>query len=238
MKPMPPTVNPVIVKICGLSTEETLDAALAAGADMVGFVFFAKSPRAVSAGQAASLAARARGRAEIVALTVDMDDEALAGIVATVQPDWLQLHGSESASRVAEVRARFGIPVLKAIGIREKADLAGLSAYADVADRLLLDAKPPRGAVLPGGNGVPFDWRLLDALDPGLSYMLSGGLDAGNVATALALTRPSGIDTSSGVESAPGKKDPERIRAFIAAIRGFRPNPEPGRTISGERISS
>ncbi|WP_018182301.1 phosphoribosylanthranilate isomerase [Kaistia granuli] len=228
----------VIVKICGLSTEATVDAALAAGADMIGFVFFPKSPRAVSLERAATLAARARGRAEIVALTVDMDDASLAEIVATVRPDWLQLHGGESVARVAEVRSRFGLPVMKALGIRGAEDLAGLPAYAAVADRLLLDAKPPKGADRPGGNGVSFDWRLLDALDPRLSYMLSGGLDADNVAEALALTRPFGIDASSGVETAPGIKDPDRIQAFIAAIRGFRSNADKGRTIAGERMTS
>lgn len=228
----------VIVKICGLSTEETVDAALAAGADMIGFVFFPGSPRAVSTERAATLAARVRDRAEIVALTVDMEDAALAEIVETVKPDWLQLHGHESAERVAEIRTRFGLPVMKALGIRSAEDLAAIPAYAEVADRLLLDAKPPKGAAHPGGNGVTFDWRLLDALDPGLAYMLSGGLDADNVAEALALTRPFGIDASSGVESAPGKKDPDRIRAFLAAIRGFRPNADQDRTIAGERMTS
>lgn len=228
----------VIVKICGLSTEETLDAALDAGVDMVGFVFFPKSPRAVSIERAAALAALARGRAEIVALTVDMDDAGLAAIADTVKPDWLQLHGGESVERVAEIRRRFGLKVMKALGIRSAEDIVGVAPYAGIADRLLLDAKPPKGAAHPGGNGVTFDWHLLDALDPGLSYMLSGGLDADNVAEALALTRPFGIDASSGVESAPGIKDPARIRAFIAAIRGFRPTADQGRTIAGERISS
>jgi phosphoribosylanthranilate isomerase len=228
----------VIVKICGLSTEETLDAALDAGVDMVGFVFFSKSPRAVSVERASVLAERARGKAEIVALTVDMDDAALTEIVEFVKPDWLQLHGAEGPARVKEVRDRFGLPVLKALGIRDAGDVARVADYADVASRLLLDAKAPKGAAHPGGNGVSFDWHLLDALDPGLSYMLSGGLDADNVGEALALTRPFGIDASSGVESAPGIKDPDRIRAFIAAIRGFRPNPDQGRIIAGERISS
>lgn len=228
----------VIVKICGLSTEETVDAALAAGADMIGFVFFPKSPRAVTLERAAALAEPVRGRAEIVALTVDMDDAGLAAIVDTLKPDWIQLHGGESAARVAEIRARFGIKVMKALGISAAEDLARIPAHAEVADRLLLDAKPPKGAALPGGNGVTFDWRLLDALDPGLSYMLSGGLDPDNVAGALALTRPAGIDVSSGVESAPGIKDPDRIRAFIAAIRGFRPNADQGPATAGERMTS
>ncbi|BCP55905.1 N-(5'-phosphoribosyl)anthranilate isomerase [Kaistia sp. 32K] len=228
----------VIVKICGLSTEETVDAALAAGADMIGFVFFPKSPRFVTTERAATLAERARGRAGIVALTVDMDDAGLAEIAQTVKPDWLQLHGNESVDRVAAVRHAFGLPVMKALGIGGTEDLARVPAYAEVADRLLLDAKPPKGAKHPGGNGVAFDWHLLDALDPGLSYMLSGGLDADNVAEALALTRPFGIDASSGVESAPGIKDPDRIHAFIAAIRGFRPNADQGPAIAGERMTS
>jgi phosphoribosylanthranilate isomerase len=228
----------VIVKICGLSTEETVDAALAAGADMIGFVFFPKSPRAVTLERAAALAERVRGRAEIVALTVDMDDAGLEAIAETLKPDWIQLHGGESVERVAEIRQRFGLPVMKALGIRTSEDLAGVLAYAAVADRLLLDAKPPKDADRPGGNGVSFDWRLLDALDPGLSYMLSGGLDADNVAAALALARPPGIDVSSGVENAPGVKDPDRIRAFIAAIRGFRPNADQGPATAGERMTS
>lgn len=228
----------VIVKICGLSTEETVEAALAAGSDMIGLNFFPKSPRAVSIERATVLAEQARHRTEIVALTVDMDDAGIAAIVATVRPDWLQLHGSETVERVAEVRDRFGLPVMKALGIRDAEDLAPVAAYDAVADRLLLDAKPPKGATLPGGNGVTFDWHLLDALDPALAYMLSGGLDPDNVAAALALTRPAGIDVSSGVESSPGIKDPDRIQAFIAAIRGHRPIADQGRTIAGERISS
>jgi phosphoribosylanthranilate isomerase len=228
----------VIVKICGLSTEETVDAALRAGADMIGFVFFPKSPRAVSLERAAALAERVRGRAEIVALTVDMDDAGLAAMIAAVKPDWIQLHGGESAARVAEVRARFGLKVMKALGVSGAEDVARVPAYAEVADRLLLDAKPPKGADRPGGNGVSFDWRLLGALDPGLSYMLSGGLDPDNVAGALALAQPPGIDVSSGVESAPGIKDPDRIRAFIAAIRGFRPNADQGPATAGERMTS
>lgn len=227
----------VIVKICGLSTEEALDAALDAGADMVGFVFFARSPRFVTPERAGELAARVRGRAEIVALTVDMAEEALAEIVATVRPDWLQLHGRETPEAVAAVQDRFGLGVLKAIGISGPADLELVAAHAHVADRLLLDAKPPKGAVLPGGNGLAFDWSLLDELDPELGYILSGGLDAGNVADALLHTQAIGVDVSSGVESAPGIKDPERIRAFVAAARGARFNADVSRS-AGLRIPS
>jgi len=210
----------VIVKICGLSTEDTLDAALDAGADMVAFNFFPKSPRFVTPARAAALAGRVRGRAEIVALTVDLDEAALAEIVETVRPDWLQLHGRETPEAVAVVQDRFGLGVLKALGISDATDVAAVAAFAGVADRLLLDAKAPKGAALPGGNGLSFDWSLLDGLDAELPYMLAGGLDPSNVGIALAETRAIGVDASSGVESAPGVKDPERIRAFIAAARG------------------
>ena len=148
------------IKICGLSTVPTLAAALDAGADMVGFVFFEKSPRCVGSAQARDLAARARQRAEIVALCVDADDETLAAIVAATEPDYLQLHGRESPERVAEIQRKFGVSAIKAIGIAEAADFAKAQEYKDAADALLIDAKPPKGAVLPGGNGVPFNWRL------------------------------------------------------------------------------
>lgn len=209
----------LIVKICGLSNEETLDAALAAGADMVGFVFFGKSPRVVTPERAAALAARSAGRAEIVALSVDMDDAGLAEIVATVQPDWLQLHGAETPERVAAVRDRFGRQVMKAIPIAEKSDLERTRPYEAVADRLLLDAKPPKGAALPGGNGAPFDWTLLGGFDPDVPYMLSGGLAPGNVAEAIRISGARAVDVSSGVEVAPGQKDAALIRAFIANAR-------------------
>ena len=209
----------LIVKICGLSREESVAAALDAGADMIGFVFFPPSPRFLSPERAGRLAARARGRAEIVALSVDMDDAGLDSIVTALDPDWLQLHGKEPPERVAAVKERFGRNVMKAIGVREAADLAAASGYVGIADRLLLDAKPPKDALLPGGNGAPFDWRLLSAFDPGIAYMLSGGLDAGNVGEALAITAAAGVDVSSGVETAPGVKSPDLIRAFIAAAR-------------------
>lgn len=216
----------VVVKICGLSTEESVDAALAAGADMVGFVFFPASPRFISVERAASLAGRARGRAEIVTLTVDMDDAGLSKIVETVKPDWLQFHGKESPTRVAEAKKHFGVRVMKAIGVREQADLTAAEAYREVADRLLLDAKPPKGAVLPGGNGAPFDWRILQNFDPGMTWLLAGGIGANNVAEAVAVSRAPGIDVSSGVESAPGRKDPALIRALLAAARAGARQPE------------
>lgn len=213
----------LIVKICGLSTEETLDAALDAGADMVGFVFFSKSPRVITPARAAELAGRVAGRAETVALTVDMDDAGIGEIVEAMGPDWLQLHGSETPERVAAVRKRFGRLVLKAMPIAAAGDLAGLDGYMAVADRLLLDAKAPKEATRPGGNGAPFDWTLLAGFDPDIPYMLSGGLTPGNVAEAVAVTGASGVDVSSGVESAPGRKEASLIRAFIANARGAAP---------------
>lgn len=211
---------PALVKICGLKTPETLDAALAAGADMVGLVHFEKSPRHLDVAAAAALAERARGRAQVVALVVDPDDDLLAALAGRVRPDLFQLHGAETPARVAAIRERFATPVMKAIGIAEEADLARVPPYAAVCDRLLFDAKPPRIAdALPGGNGLSFDWRLVAALDPGRPAMLSGGLTSATVGAAIALTRMRAVDVSSGVESAPGLKDPIAIAAFTAAAR-------------------
>lgn len=209
----------LIVKICGLSTEETLDAALAAGADMIGFNFFPKSPRFVSTANAAALAKRARGRAEVVALVVNMDDAAIGDVVEALQPDWLQLHGHESVERAAAIRTRFGIRTMKAVGVAGPDDLALARSYAGVADRLLLDAKPPKDATRPGGNARTFDWSLAVGFAPGVPYLLSGGLTPANVAEAIEVTGAPGVDVSSGVETAPGKKDPALIRAFIANAR-------------------
>jgi phosphoribosylanthranilate isomerase len=209
-----------LVKICGLSTPETLDAALSAGADWVGFVRFPKSPRHVSLDLGRELSERAKGRALRVVLLVDADDAAIRDAVDAFKPDLLQLHGHETPERVAAIRRKFGHPVMKAIGIAEAADLAALDAYAGAVDRLLLDAKPPRTPeALPGGNGLSFDWRLLVGLDPRASFMLSGGLNPGNVAEAIRLTGSKAVDVSSGVELAPGVKDPARIEAFIKAAR-------------------
>jgi phosphoribosylanthranilate isomerase len=209
-----------VVKICGLSTPETLDAALSAGADLVGFVRFSKSPRHVELDRGRILSAQARGKAERAVLVVDPDDADLAAAVEAIDPDWIQLHGSETPERVAVIRARFNRPVMKAVGIAEAADLAAAAAYRGTADRLLLDAKPPREAeALPGGNGLSFDWRLLAGLDPALPFMLSGGLTPDNVAAAIRLTGARAVDVSSGVESGPGRKDPARIEAFIRAAR-------------------
>jgi phosphoribosylanthranilate isomerase len=213
----------VIVKICGLSTPEALDVALDAGADMVGFVFFPPSPRNLSFKVASNLESRVRGRATKVALSVDADDTFLSYVVDALGPDILQLHGNESPLRVAAIKARFKLPVMKAIPVETKADLAAIARYAVVADRLLFDARAPREATRPGGLGKTFDWRLLENLNPGAPFMLSGGLDAGNVGEALRITGAPGVDVSSGVERAPGEKDPEKIRAFVRAARAAAP---------------
>lgn len=207
------------VKICGISTEETLDAALAAGADMVGFVFFPKSPRFLSNENAAALVKRVRGQTATVALSVDFDDATLGAIVDAVRPDWLQLHGKESVERVAEVRRRFGKRVIKALGIGGADDLDTARRYAKVADMLLLDAKPPKDATRPGGNANTFDWTILSGFESPVPYLLSGGITPANVAEALRITGAPGVDVSSGVETAPGVKSPELIRAFIANAR-------------------
>jgi phosphoribosylanthranilate isomerase len=208
------------VKICGLRTAEALDAALESGADLVGFVFFPPSPRNLGLEAARVLGEQAEGRAGKVALTVDASDEMLGDIVAALRPDMLQLHGKDAPERVVQVRTRFGLPVMKALPIAERSDLSPIREYALVADRLLFDARAPKEASRPGGLGTPFDWTLLAGIDPGVPFLLSGGLDAGNVAEALALTRASGVDVSSGVERAPGVKDPARIREFVHAARG------------------
>jgi len=209
----------LLVKICGLSAPDTLDAALHAGADMVGFVFFPRSPRNVSFETARSLGSRVKGQARKVALTVDADDPLLEKIIEALKPDMLQLHGHETPQRVAAIRESFGLLVMKVLPIETKADLAAIQNYTSVADRLLFDARPPREATRPGGLGKPFDWHLLEDLHLSIPFMLSGGLDAGNVAEALRITRAPGVDVSSGVESAPGVKDVEKIRAFIRAVR-------------------
>jgi len=208
-----------IVKICGLSTPDALDVALDAGADMVGFVFFPPSPRHLSFAAARPLGERVRGRAQKVALTVDADDALLDAVVETLRPDLLQLHGKEPPARVAALKKRFGLSVMKAIAVAVRGDLAAAGAYVSAADRLLFDAQAPREATRPGGLGRPFDWRLLENLDAGLPFMLSGGLDAGNVGEALRITGALAVDVSSGVERLPGQKDPDKIRAFVRAAR-------------------
>jgi phosphoribosylanthranilate isomerase len=209
------------LKICGLSTRETLDAALEAGADMVGFVFFPPSPRHLDLAIARDLAGQVQGRALKVALTVDADDATLADIVEALAPDMLQLHGHESVARVRDIKQRFGLPVMKVVAVETAADLASVPAYAAVADRILFDARAPKHATRPGGLGAVFDWHVLEKLDLAVPFMVSGGLNAANVADAVRLTRACGVDISSGVERLPGIKDPELIRGFIRAVRAI-----------------
>ena len=211
----------LIVKICGLSTRETLDVALDAGADMVGFVFFPPSPRHLGLEKARELGKQAKGRAVKVALSVDADDATLANIVEVLQPDILQLHGKETVARVRDIKQKFALQVMKALAVETPADLASLPGYAAVADRILFDARAPKQATRPGGLGAVFDWHVLENLDLKLPFMVSGGLNAGNVAEAVRVTRAGGVDVSSGVESTLGIKDPDMIRAFVRAAREF-----------------
>jgi phosphoribosylanthranilate isomerase len=208
-----------IVKICGLSTRETLDVALDAGADMMGFVFFPPSPRHLGLEIARDLGKQAKRRAIKVALTVDADDATLANIVEALQPDILQLHGSETVARLRDIKQKFGLEVMKVIAVEHAADLASLPGYAAVADRILFDARAPKEATRPGGLGAVFDWHVLENLDLKLPFMVSGGLNAQNVAEAVRVSRAGGVDVSSGVERSAGVKDPEMIRSFIRAVR-------------------
>jgi phosphoribosylanthranilate isomerase len=210
---------PLLVKICGLSTRETLEVALDEGADMVGFVFFPPSPRHLSLQRARELGRQVRSRALKVALTVNSDDAALESIIDALQPDILQLHGHETVARLREIKQRFGMPVMKAVAVESSADLASLPGYAATADRILFDARPPRGATRPGGLGAVFDWHILENVDVKLPFMVSGGLKADNVADALRITHATGVDVSSGVERSAGMKDPELIEKFIRAAR-------------------
>ncbi|MFW8633732.1 phosphoribosylanthranilate isomerase [Cribrihabitans pelagius] len=217
-------MDAIRVKICGLRTQGDVAAAAAAGAAYAGFVFFPKSPRHLEIAEAAALASGAPAGLCKVALTVNASDAELDAITAAVPLDMLQLHGKESPERVADVRARYGLPVMKAVGIADADDLPQIAAYEAVADQLLIDAKPPRGAALPGGNGLAFDWRLL----AGRKYwqkpwMLAGGLTPENVAEAVRMTGARQVDVSSGVERAPGQKDAARIEAFVKSAQGPAP---------------
>jgi phosphoribosylanthranilate isomerase len=209
-----------LIKICGISTPETLDAALAAGADFIGLVFFPKSPRNVSIEQAAALSARASGKARVVGLFVDPEPAFLGTVCAGVRLDVIQLHGKETPSITASVRTTTGLDTWKAIGVRKREDLAAAHAYVGAADRVLYDAKPPEGADLPGGTGLRIDWNLLRGVQHPLPWMLAGGLDPRNVAEAIGVTSAPAVDVSSGVESAPGIKDATRIAEFCLAVRG------------------
>ncbi|ACB96494.1 phosphoribosylanthranilate isomerase [Beijerinckia indica] len=210
---------PIMIKICGLRTEETLDAALDLGADMVGFVSFSKSPRHVSLDLASHLGKRVGDRALKVLLTVNADDASLAAGIAALDPQMLQVHGRETPERIASIRARFGLPVMKAISIGDYSDLVQIPLFDAVADLLLFDAKPKAPGGLPGGNGTAFDWSLLRHVETRKPWLLAGGLTSQNVAGAIAATNAQGVDVSSGVESAAGVKDLAKMAAFIEAAR-------------------
>jgi phosphoribosylanthranilate isomerase len=205
------------VKICGINDPAAMRAAVAAGADFVGFVFFPPSPRAVTPAEAAALAMEGPTK---VGLFVDPTDEAIAAVLAALPLDLIQLHGEETPARCAAVKVRFGLPVMKALGIASRADLALLADYAPAVDRFLLDAKAPPGATLPGGNAAPFDWSLLTGAAVPRPWLLAGGLTPENVTEAVRIAGAPGVDVSSGVERARGVKDPARIAAFVAAARG------------------
>ncbi|MBJ3785684.1 phosphoribosylanthranilate isomerase [Devosia sediminis] len=210
--------DPLIVKICGIKTYDMLDVAIAAGADMVGFMHFPRSPRHVSIDELGGLISAARGRIESCVVLVNPDNSSVAE-VAALGPDWIQLHGPETPHRVEAIRAEAGVEIMKALPIGAAEDVAHVADFTEVADRVLLDAKPPKGADRPGGLGESFDWSLLKALDPAIPFMLSGGLTPDNVAEAIRSVRPLGVDVSSGVERAPGVKDRRLIEAFIRNAR-------------------
>ena len=207
------------IKICGLRTAQDVAAAVACGANDIGLVFFEKSPRHLTLDAAAELALTVPLGVRKVALTVNPTDEALDALLARVPVNLLQLHGHESPDRVAEIRTRTGVPVMKAVGIGDAEDLEALDAYMAVCEEILVDAKPPKTAVLPGGNGLTFDWRLLQGRSWSVPWMLAGGLRPSNVAEAIRLTGAPQVDVSSGVESSPGVKDADMIRDFCAAVR-------------------
>ena len=209
--------SPIRVKLCGLTLASDIDVAASAGAAYIGFNFFPKSPRYVDLQQAADLAARVPAGICKVALTVNGDDALLDALTAAVPVDMLQLHGSEPPERVSEIKSRYGLPVMKVIGVADAGDLEALDIYARVADQIMVDAKPPKNAVLPGGNGLAFEWRLIAGRRWPVPWMLAGGLTAQNVAEAIRMTGANQVDVASGIESAPGIKDPAKIRAFLSA---------------------
>ena len=203
------------IKICGLSTPQALEAVIVGGATHMGLIFFEKSPRHVDLETAEALSKIAKGRVKRVAVSVNASAEYLDEIVTRVQPDMLQLHGSESPESMAELKAKYGLPLIKALAIHEVNDLEKIAPYSDVADLFLFDAKPPKGSDLPGGNGVAFDWQIMDQLPENVPYMLSGGLNIDNIGVALEQSGAGAIDISSGVESSPGQKDIGMIEAFL-----------------------
>lgn len=207
------------VKICGLKTPDAVDAALDHGADLLGFNFFERTPRYVPIPDAAALCERVADRAERVGLMVDFDDDTIEAILKSVPLDIIQLHGSESPKRVSEVKVRFGLPVMKACAIEDEDDVVIARAYEDVADRLLFDAKPPKGADRPGGNAVPFDWQVMSGETWDCPWLLAGGLTPENVGAAISASGAPGVDVSSGVEDAPGEKSLEKITAFLRAAK-------------------
>ena len=209
----------IAVKICGITTPEAANAAVAAGAIYGGLVFHPKSPRNLDIERARELARLMRGKLKVVTLLADPSDEQLAAVTGQVAPDFLQLHGAESARRVAYVRAKFNTPIIKAVAVAEASDLAAAAEYENVADLLMFDAHAPKGAERPGGHGAAFDWKILAGRSFGKPWFLAGGLDPENVARAIELSGAEMVDVSSGVESAPGIKDPARIQSFINAAR-------------------
>ena len=219
-----PTGNPdmtIKVKICGLSSEADVDVAVEHGADFVGFVFFGPSPRNLDISRGKQLAEHVRGRAKIVALTVNADDMLIKRITREVGPDVFQLHGSEDEARIGEISALTGCETMKVIKVETQVDAGHAFDFKDTVDHILFDAKAPKDAPVPGGNGLTFDWRTLDGISAKLNYMLSGGLTSENVAEAVRLTGAAAVDVSSGVETRPGEKDPARIRAFLQAAKGL-----------------
>jgi phosphoribosylanthranilate isomerase len=211
----------IAVKICGITSPDAIDAAVAAGASYGGLVFHPNSPRNLSVDQASVLSERMRGRLKIVALIADRDDAQIQALVTAVRPDFLQLHGAESARRTAYIRGKFGVPVIKALAVAEPSDLAAAAEYESTADMLMFDARPPKGAQRGGGHGAAFDWKILNGRTFSKPWFLAGGLDPDNVAHALELSGAAMVDVSSGVESAPGVKDPARIAQFINATKGY-----------------
>ena len=208
------------VKICGLSTPDDVTSSIDAGADLVGFVFYSKSPRNITLDQASTLSSLVPSSVKKVVLTVDPEDYFLKKIISAVDPDLIQLHGRERVSRVSEIREKLKLPIMKAVGIRNENDLGLLREFSYVSDQILVDAKPVDNQALPGGNGIAFDWKIISEFNWGLPWMLAGGLNAENVATAIELTKAEQVDVSSGVEKSPGVKDHGAIRKFIKAAKG------------------